>query len=133
MNFGRILLQAFRVRLMTASDPGVPLSNIRARHRTAVHEADTFARATQIPSERRGAQISLRCQLLHVYGHDTSKSNVRDEAGGSYSQRGRPSRNGRGAARCLLWKRTTAAPSIPPPPAIPHRRRTAPPMLHPVF
>ncbi|RNC59248.1 selenocysteine-tRNA-specific elongation factor [Trypanosoma cruzi] len=96
MNFGRILLQAFRVRLMTASDPGVPLSDIRTRHRTAVHEADTFARATQIPSERRGAQISLRCQLCHVYGHVTFKSDARDATGGSYSQYGRPSRNGEG-------------------------------------
>ncbi|KAF8307249.1 hypothetical protein TcBrA4_0020520 [Trypanosoma cruzi] len=61
MNFGSILVQAFRVRLMTASGPGIPLSNIRARHRTAVHEADVFARATQIPLERQGAQISLRC------------------------------------------------------------------------
>ncbi|ESS55566.1 hypothetical protein TCDM_12953 [Trypanosoma cruzi Dm28c] len=28
---------------------------------------------------------------------------------------------------------TTAAPSIPPPPTNPHRRRTAPPTLHPIF
>ncbi|RNF14739.1 dispersed gene family protein 1 (DGF-1) [Trypanosoma cruzi] len=102
MNLGRILLQAFRMQLMMASDPGIPLFNIRARPCTAVHEADTFARATQILLELRGTQISLRCQLCHVYGHVTSKSNVRDATGGSYSQRGRPSRNGRGAACCFL-------------------------------
>ncbi|ESS55597.1 hypothetical protein TCDM_12922 [Trypanosoma cruzi Dm28c] len=28
---------------------------------------------------------------------------------------------------------TTGAPSIPPPPTNPHRQRTAPPMLHPIF
>ncbi|RNC59784.1 putative surface protease GP63 [Trypanosoma cruzi] len=66
MNLGRILLQAFRMQLMMASDPGIPLFNVRARPCTAVHEADTFARAIQIPLERRGTQISLRCRLCHV-------------------------------------------------------------------
>ncbi|RNC51776.1 putative surface protease GP63, partial [Trypanosoma cruzi] len=126
MNLGKVLLQAFRMQLMMASDPGIPLFNVLARPCTAVHEADTFARAIQIPLERRGTQISLRCQLFHVYGHDTSKSNARDATRGSYLQRGRPLKNGRGAACCFLRKRTTAAPSIPPPPAIPQRRRTAP-------
>ncbi|RNC41319.1 surface protease GP63 [Trypanosoma cruzi] len=101
MDLDGILLRAFRMRLMMASDPGIPLFNIRTRLCTAVYEADTFARATQIPSERRGAQISLRCQLFHVYGHVTSKSNVRDAAGGSYSQCGRPLKNGRGTACCF--------------------------------
>ncbi|EKF98832.1 dispersed gene family protein 1 (DGF-1), putative, partial [Trypanosoma cruzi] len=98
MNFGKMLLQAFRMQLMMASDPGIPLFNILARLCTAVHEADTFARAIQIPLERRGTQTSLRCQLCHFYGQVTSKSNVRDATEGSYSQRGRPSRNGRGDA-----------------------------------
>ncbi|RNC46459.1 putative surface protease GP63 [Trypanosoma cruzi] len=102
MNFGRILLREFWLQLMTASDPGIPLSKSRARHRTPVHEADTFARAIQIPLERRGTRISLRCHLFHVYGRDASTRNVRDATGGSYSQRGRPSRNGRGAACCFL-------------------------------
>ncbi|KAF8300394.1 putative surface protease GP63 [Trypanosoma cruzi] len=66
MNLGRILLQAFRMQLMMASDPGIPVFNILARPCTAVHEADTFARTIQIPLERRGTQISLRCQLCHV-------------------------------------------------------------------
>ncbi|RNC32838.1 selenocysteine-tRNA-specific elongation factor [Trypanosoma cruzi] len=96
MNFGRTLLQAFRMLLMMASDPGIPLFNIRARLCTAVHEADTFARSIQIPLERRGTQRPLRCQLCHVYGHVTSKSNARDATGGSYSQHRRPSRNGVG-------------------------------------
>ncbi|KAF8289805.1 hypothetical protein TcYC6_0009140 [Trypanosoma cruzi] len=96
MNFGRILLQAFRMQLMMASDPGFPLFNILVRLYTAVHQTDTFARATQISLERRGTQISLRCQLRRVYGHVTSKSNVRNATGGSYSQRGRPSRNSEG-------------------------------------
>ncbi|KAF8301154.1 hypothetical protein TcYC6_0054990 [Trypanosoma cruzi] len=94
MNLGRILLHAFRMQLMMASDPGIPLFNILARLYTAVRQTDTFARATQPPLERRGTQISLRCQLCHVYGHVTSKSNVRNATGGSYSQRGRPLRNG---------------------------------------
>ncbi|RNC34958.1 putative trans-sialidase [Trypanosoma cruzi] len=41
-------------------------------------------------------------------------------------------KNGRGAAS-RLWERKTAAPFIPPPPTNPHRRRTAPPMLHPIL
>ncbi|RNC36876.1 selenocysteine-tRNA-specific elongation factor [Trypanosoma cruzi] len=96
MSFGRTLLQAFRMQLMMASDPGIPLFNIRARLCTAVHEADTFARATRPLAERRGTQRPLRCQLFHVYGHVTSKNDVRDATGGSCSQRGRPSRNGVG-------------------------------------
>ncbi|RNC57295.1 selenocysteine-tRNA-specific elongation factor [Trypanosoma cruzi] len=96
MNLGRILLQAFRMQLMMASDPGIPVLNILARPCTAVHGADTFARAIQIPLERRGTQISLRCQLCHVDGHEASTRNVRDATGGSYSPRGRPSRNGEG-------------------------------------
>ncbi|KAF8293699.1 hypothetical protein TcYC6_0107730 [Trypanosoma cruzi] len=96
MNLGRILLQAFRMQLMMASDPGIPVLNILARPCTAVHGADTFARTIQIPLERRGTQISLRCQLCHVDGHEASTRNVRDATGGSYSPRGRPSRNGEG-------------------------------------
>ncbi|KAF8288474.1 hypothetical protein TcYC6_0034370 [Trypanosoma cruzi] len=56
MDFGRTLLQAFRTQLMTASDPNTPLSKQRARLRTAVHEADAFARAAQPLAERGGAQ-----------------------------------------------------------------------------
>ncbi|KAF8288770.1 dispersed gene family protein 1 (DGF-1), putative [Trypanosoma cruzi] len=36
MNFGKILLQAFRTQLMMASDPGIPLFNILVRLCTAV-------------------------------------------------------------------------------------------------
>ncbi|KAF5220306.1 hypothetical protein ECC02_006743 [Trypanosoma cruzi] len=133
MNFGRILLQAFRVQLMTASDPGIRLSNVRTRLCAAVHEADAFSRATQPPAERRGTQRPVRCQSCRVCGHDTSKSNVRHATGGSYSQRGRPSRNGRWAAARRLWEWKTAAPSIPALPTNPQRRRTTPPMLHPIL
>ncbi|RNC51330.1 hypothetical protein TcCL_ESM11564 [Trypanosoma cruzi] len=132
MDLDGILMQEFRMQLMMASDPDIPLSKLRARLYTVVHEADTFARAAQLLAERRGAQRSLRCQLCHVYGHDASTSNARDAPGGSYSQRRRPLRKGKGAAR-RLCRRTTAAPPIPPPPAIPHRRRTAPPTLHPLL
>ncbi|EKG08820.1 dynein heavy chain, putative [Trypanosoma cruzi] len=38
MNFGKMLLQAFRMQLMMASDPGIPLFNILARLCTAAHE-----------------------------------------------------------------------------------------------
>ncbi|ESS57146.1 selenocysteine-tRNA-specific elongation factor [Trypanosoma cruzi Dm28c] len=96
MNFGKILLQAFRMQLMMASDPGIPLFNILARLCTAVHEADTFARATQPLAERRGTQISLRCQMCPIYGHDVPTCNVRDATGGSYSQHGWPLKTAEG-------------------------------------
>ncbi|RNC46071.1 dispersed gene family protein 1 (DGF-1) [Trypanosoma cruzi] len=85
MSFGRTLLQAFRMQLTIASDPGIPLSNILARPCTAVHQTDIFANAAQLLVDRRETQRTVRRQLCHVYGHDTSKSNVRDETGGSYS------------------------------------------------
>ncbi|KAF8295477.1 hypothetical protein TcYC6_0094000 [Trypanosoma cruzi] len=47
MNFGRALLRTFRMQLMMASDPGIPLSKLRDRLHMAVHGADTLARATQ--------------------------------------------------------------------------------------
>ncbi|KAF8304541.1 surface protease GP63 [Trypanosoma cruzi] len=102
MNFGKILLQAFRTQLMMASDPGIPLFKILARLCTAVHRADVFARATQPLAERRRTQISLRCQMCHIYGHVTSKSNVRDATEGGYSQRSWPLKSGKGAACCFL-------------------------------
>ncbi|KAF8284787.1 hypothetical protein TcBrA4_0043200 [Trypanosoma cruzi] len=96
MKLGRTLLQEFRMQLTMASEPDIPVFNIRARHRSAVNEADTFARAIPIPLERRGTQILSRCQLCGVYGHEASANNVRDATGGSDSQRGRPSRIGEG-------------------------------------
>ncbi|RNF12694.1 selenocysteine-tRNA-specific elongation factor [Trypanosoma cruzi] len=128
MNFGRTLLQAFRMQLMMASDPGIPLFNILARLCTAVHQTDTFARATQPLAGRRGTQISLRCQLCHFYRPVTSKSNVRDATEGGYSQRGRPSRNGVGllAASCESGRRQLHPfhhlPPIPREEVAPHRR-----------
>ncbi|KAF8284970.1 hypothetical protein TcBrA4_0043120 [Trypanosoma cruzi] len=44
------------MQLTMASEPDIPVFNIRARHRSAVNEADTFARAIPIPLERRGTQ-----------------------------------------------------------------------------
>ncbi|EKF99643.1 surface protease GP63, putative [Trypanosoma cruzi] len=102
MNLGRSLLNTFRTRLTMASDPGIPLFNIFARLCTAVHEADTFARATQPLAERRRTQISLRCQMCPIYGHDVPTCNVRDATGGSYSQHGWPLKSGKGAACCFL-------------------------------
>ncbi|RNF15306.1 surface protease GP63 [Trypanosoma cruzi] len=133
MNFGRTLLREFRMQLMMASDPGIPLFNILARLYNAVQKLGVFARATQILLERRGTQISLRCQLCHVYGHVTSKSNARDAAGGSYSQHGWPLKTAEGLLAVSYESGRRQLPSIPPPPAIPQRRRTAPPMLHPMF
>ncbi|RNE99283.1 dispersed gene family protein 1 (DGF-1), partial [Trypanosoma cruzi] len=52
MNFGRILLQAFRMQLMMASDPGIRLSKLRARLHTDVHLTDTYARAAQLFVDR---------------------------------------------------------------------------------
>ncbi|EKF33277.1 hypothetical protein MOQ_002858 [Trypanosoma cruzi marinkellei] len=46
MHSGRMLLQAFRMQLMRASDPSIPLSKFCAHLYTAVHESDAFARAT---------------------------------------------------------------------------------------
>ncbi|ESS60896.1 hypothetical protein TCDM_11549 [Trypanosoma cruzi Dm28c] len=133
MNFGKILLQAFRTQLMMASDPGIPLFNILVRLCTAVHEADTFAKATQPLAERRGTQISLRCQLCHIYGHVTFKSNARDATEGSYSQHGRPLNNGEG----LLAASHKSGRRQPHPfrhlPSNSPRQRTAPPAHHPIF
>ncbi|KAF8297675.1 hypothetical protein TcYC6_0079360 [Trypanosoma cruzi] len=47
MDFGRALLRTFRMQIMMASDPGIPLSKLRDRLHMAVHGADTLARATQ--------------------------------------------------------------------------------------
>ncbi|KAF8299843.1 hypothetical protein TcYC6_0062760 [Trypanosoma cruzi] len=83
MNFGRILLQEFRMQPMMAPDPGIPVFNILARLCTAVHESDAFARAIQILLEGRGTKRPVRCQLCHIYGRDASTCNVQDETGGS--------------------------------------------------
>ncbi|RNC34323.1 putative surface protease GP63 [Trypanosoma cruzi] len=130
MNLGKVLLQAFRMQLMMASDPGIPLFNVLARPCTAVHEADTFARAIQIPLERRGTQISLRCQLFHVYGHDTSKSNARDAPRRNRSADGRQeTAKGLLAASCESGRRR-----LHPFHHLPlFRKDVAPPMLHPIF
>ncbi|RNC43807.1 surface protease GP63 [Trypanosoma cruzi] len=63
----------------------IPLSTLRARLHMAVHEADTFARATQPLVERRATQQKqrlLRFQLCRIYGHDASTRNVRSSARG---------------------------------------------------
>ncbi|RNF01706.1 selenocysteine-tRNA-specific elongation factor [Trypanosoma cruzi] len=96
MNFGRTLLQEFRMQLTMASEPDISVFNIRARLCTAVHQTDAYARAIQPLMERRGVRRLSRCQLCGVYGHEASANNVRDVTGGRYSQRGRPSRNGEG-------------------------------------
>ncbi|KAF8285750.1 hypothetical protein TcYC6_0032310 [Trypanosoma cruzi] len=95
------LVQAYRMQLMMASEPDIQLSKICARLYAAVHEADTFARAIQILLERRGAQRPVRCQLCHIYGHDASKCNLRGAPRRNRSQYRQPSKNGKGAARCL--------------------------------
>ncbi|KAF8285465.1 hypothetical protein TcBrA4_0136250 [Trypanosoma cruzi] len=69
MNFGRILLQAFRMQLMMASDPGIPLFNIRARPCTAVHEADTFARQPRFPWNDE--EHKYRCDASYFMFMDT--------------------------------------------------------------
>ncbi|RNC34437.1 hypothetical protein TcCL_Unassigned02779 [Trypanosoma cruzi] len=95
------LLQAFRMQLMMASKTDIPLLKIRSRLYAAVHEADTFARAAQMLLERRGTQRPVRCQLCHIYGHDASKCNLRGAPRRNRLQYRRPSKNGKGAARCL--------------------------------
>ncbi|RNC42648.1 structural maintenance of chromosome protein 4, partial [Trypanosoma cruzi] len=131
MNLGRSLLNTFRMQLTIASDPGIRLSKPRAPLYTAVHQIYTYARATQPLVDRREIQRTLRCQQCHTYGHEASTCNVRPR--GNDSQYRRPSKNGRGAAARRSGMLATGAPSNPPPPTNPHRRRTAPPTLHPIF
>ncbi|EKF33452.1 hypothetical protein MOQ_002681 [Trypanosoma cruzi marinkellei] len=123
-----MLLQAFRMQLTVASDPGTPLSKLRARLCAAVHKAGAFARAIQLLAERRGTQRSLRCQLYHIYGHDTSTSNVRDATRGNYSRRSRPLKNGEGLPAAYEGRRRQPHPFHHVRPSrtgvAPHRRRS---------
>ncbi|ESS54954.1 helicase-like protein [Trypanosoma cruzi] len=96
MNLGRSLLNTFRMQLTMASDPGIRLSKLRARLYTAVHQTDTYAKATQPFVDRRETQRTLRCQQCHTYGHEASTCNVRPRR--NYLQYRRPSKNGRGDA-----------------------------------
>ncbi|KAF8288135.1 hypothetical protein TcBrA4_0012720 [Trypanosoma cruzi] len=96
MNLGRSLLNTFRMQLTIASDPGIRLSKLRARLYTAVHQTDTYAKATQPLVDRRETQRTVRCQRCHIFGHEASTCNVRPR--GNYLQRRRSSKNGRGAA-----------------------------------
>ncbi|RNF19452.1 helicase-like protein [Trypanosoma cruzi] len=98
MNLGRSLLNTFRMQLTIASDPGIPLSTLRARLYAAVNKADTYAMATLPLVERQFTQRSVRHQFFHINRHDASTCNVRDETRGNHSRRRRPSKNGRGAA-----------------------------------
>ncbi|KAF8288735.1 hypothetical protein TcBrA4_0007370 [Trypanosoma cruzi] len=77
MNLGRSLLNTFRMQLTIASDHGIRLSKLRARLHTAVHQTDTYAKATQPLVDRRETQRTLRCQQCHTYGHEASTCNVR--------------------------------------------------------
>ncbi|RNC47677.1 helicase-like protein, partial [Trypanosoma cruzi] len=92
MNLGRSLLNTFRMQLTIASDPGIPLSTLRARLYTAVNKADTFARAALPLVERQVTQRSVRRQFCHVYRHDASTCNVRDATRGNHSRRRRLSK-----------------------------------------
>ncbi|RNC40660.1 helicase-like protein [Trypanosoma cruzi] len=98
MNFGRSLLNTFRMQLMIASDPGIRLSKLRARLQTAVHQTDAYAREAQTLVDRQETQRTVRCQQCHTYGHEASTCNVRSTTRRNRSQRRRPSKNGRGAA-----------------------------------
>ncbi|RNC52169.1 structural maintenance of chromosome protein 4 [Trypanosoma cruzi] len=60
MNFGRSLLNTFRMRLTMASDPGIRLSKLRARLHTAVRQTDTNAKAVRPLVDRRETQRTLR-------------------------------------------------------------------------
>ncbi|KAF8303362.1 hypothetical protein TcBrA4_0049190 [Trypanosoma cruzi] len=77
MDFGRSLLNTFRMQLTIASDPVIRLSKLRGRLHTAVHQTDTYARAAQPLVDRRETQRTLRCQQCHTYGHEASTCNVR--------------------------------------------------------
>ncbi|ESS55665.1 hypothetical protein TCDM_12846 [Trypanosoma cruzi Dm28c] len=77
MNLGRSLLNTFRMQLTMASDPGIRLSELRARLHTAVHLTDTYAMAAQLFVDRRETQRTLRCQQCHTYGHEASTCNLR--------------------------------------------------------
>ncbi|RNF02375.1 structural maintenance of chromosome protein 4, partial [Trypanosoma cruzi] len=96
IDFGKSLLNTFRMQLTMASDPGIRLSKLRARLYTAVHQTDAYARAAQLFADREETQRTLRCQQCHIFGHEASTCNMRPR--GNYSQYRRPSKNGRGAA-----------------------------------
>ncbi|PWV16258.1 putative Endonuclease-reverse transcriptase/Reverse transcriptase (RNA-dependent DNA polymerase) [Trypanosoma cruzi] len=85
MNLGRSLLNTFRMQLTIASDPGTPLSTLRARLHTAVNKADTFARGTQPLVGRQVTQRSVRRPLCHTYRHDASTCNARGAARKNHS------------------------------------------------
>ncbi|EKG08081.1 ubiquitin hydrolase, putative,cysteine peptidase, Clan CA, family C19, putative, partial [Trypanosoma cruzi] len=75
MNLGRSLLNTFRMQLTMASDPGIPLSTLRARLYAAVNKADTYAMATLPLVERQFTQRSVRHQFFHINRHDASTCN----------------------------------------------------------
>ncbi|RNF04534.1 structural maintenance of chromosome protein 4 [Trypanosoma cruzi] len=96
MNLRRSLRKTLQMQLTIASDPGILFSKLRARLYTAVHQTDTYAKATQPLVDRRETQRTVRCQGCHIFGHEASTCNVRPR--GNYSQYRRPSKNDRGAA-----------------------------------
>ncbi|RNC39996.1 selenocysteine-tRNA-specific elongation factor [Trypanosoma cruzi] len=134
MDLGRIVLQVFRMQIVIKFDPSIPIQKLRARLRTAFHEDDTFARVAQPFMDRRGTrsqqQRSLLCQLCLIYGHDASTCKVRPKR--VFPNYKRKLKNGRRAAARRSLMLATAVTPNPPPPAIPHRHRTAPPTLHPI-
>ncbi|EKF29698.1 selenocysteine-tRNA-specific elongation factor, putative [Trypanosoma cruzi marinkellei] len=90
------LLQAFRLQLMMAPEPGIPLYKPRARPPTAVREADAYAGATPPLAKRRGAQRTPRRQRRGICGHDATTRSSRDAFTKNYFQRGRPLKTVRG-------------------------------------
>ncbi|RNC36295.1 structural maintenance of chromosome protein 4 [Trypanosoma cruzi] len=77
MDLGRVIPRVFRLRIVIKSDPSIPIQKLRARLRTAFHEADTFARVAQSFMDRRGTKRTVRRQRCHTYGHEASTCNVR--------------------------------------------------------
>ncbi|RNC34109.1 selenocysteine-tRNA-specific elongation factor [Trypanosoma cruzi] len=127
MDFGRALLRTFRMQIMMASDPGIPLPKLRDRLHMAVHGADTFARATQPLVSRRATQQQqqrlLRCRLCRICGHDASACNVRSAARRNDLQHGRPPKNGEGLPAAYEGGRMQPHPFLYG--VAPHRRCSA--------
>ncbi|KAF8282745.1 hypothetical protein TcYC6_0021710 [Trypanosoma cruzi] len=61
MGLGGILLQKFRMQIMMASDPDIPLSKLRARLYTAVYEADILRGQPSL--SRNGEGRNDRCDV----------------------------------------------------------------------
>ncbi|ESS55298.1 hypothetical protein TCDM_13240 [Trypanosoma cruzi Dm28c] len=113
MDLFRALLQTFQLQMITTGS-SVPTSNcapVYARNSKDLCDAD--------------------CVVFVDATHPRATYAARPE--GNRSQRRWPSKTAVGLPAAYGGGRRQPQPFIPPPPTNPHRQRTAPPMLHPIF